>query len=377
MKAKFTLLARSGQKFSAVEVKRGKFVEPPGSPRYYVRYTDKEGKRQVQSLGTNFAAACADIQSMEIAREYVRRGIEPPDALAAKESSLADRIAEYLEEIKNNKARKTWQAYSNSLGFFKASVNKSRVQGVVRADMLAFKSYLRDKAELSHRSVYNNFLNVIVFLKWAGVKFDPRLTLADWPPKPEREPEEYTDEEINLMLNAASGEERLILNSFLCTALRSGELAHLTYGDIDFKYSIWTVQPKLDWTTKTEESQRDVPAPVWLTQKIAGRMKDTNSQRDALIFPNLKGKADLHLLRIVKRVAKVAKIEGRVDDHKFRSTCITRWLRDGKTVPEVMRWVGHVDPNTLLRYAAKANIRDAQVHKSATAAFERFSGVGD
>jgi len=57
------------------------------------------------------------------------------------------------------------------------------------------------------------------------------------------------------------------------------------------------------------------------------------------------GGVNAHLLRIVKRVGKRAGLTGiRVDDHRFRSTAITRWLREGNSVPDVMAWVGHKSP---------------------------------
>lgn len=376
MKARFTLLSRLGQKFSAVEIRKGKYIEPQGSPTYYVRYS-VERKRICKPLGTNFNYAVAEVGALELRKDCQRRGLELPESVTAAlnpEEKLREKIDAYLDEIKANKARKTWLAYRSSLAYyFTKSCHRISAKAITREDLLAFKVMLRK--ELSERSAYNNFLNVMVFLKWAGVRV--QLRKDDWPEKPVREPEEYTDEEINKLLNAADDEERLILNSFLCSGLRSGELAHLTYGDIDFKHSNLTVRPKFGWATKTKESQRDVPVPVWLTVKIMNRMKEKKSGAGNFIFQNSQGSADDHLLRIVKRVAKRAQISGRVDDHKFRSTAITRWLRDGHSVPTVMKWVGHVDPATLLRYAAKANLQDPEVHRKATAAFDRFSGIGD
>src|SRR5262249_15807489 len=151
-----------------------------------------------------------------------------------------------------------------------------------------------------------------------------------------------------------------------------------TYGDIDFKHSVWTVQPKATWNTKTEESQRDVPVPQWLTEKIEERMQTSGRSKKNLIFFNTKGEPDKHILRVVKRVAKRAGLsDTRVDDHKFRSTAITRWLRKGNTVPDVMSWVGHVDPETILRYAAKVKVREAATLQRASEAFANFAGVGD
>jgi len=75
--------------------------------------------------------------------------------------------------------------------------------------------------------------------------------------------------------------------------------------------------------------------------------------------------------------AKKAKLTGRVDDHKFRSTAITLWLQAGHTVPDVMRWVGHVDPKTILRYAEKVNLRRDETRKRITKTFDAFASMGD
>jgi integrase len=70
-------------------------------------------------------------------------------------------------------------------------------------------------------------------------------------------------------------------------------------------------------------------------------------------------------------------VTGRVDNHKFRSTAITRWLRNGSTVPEVMAYVGHVNPVTIMRYAAKVNLQKRENREKATQPFSKFAMVGD
>jgi integrase len=109
-----------------------------------------------------------------------------------------------------------------------------------------------------------------------------------------------------------------------------------------------------------------------MEKKAADNRKDSD-----LVFPAPMGGVDEHLIRIIKRVAKRAKVGGRVDDHKFRSTAITLWLRDGRTVPEVMAYVGHVNPSTILRYAAKVNLAKVENRRLVTKPFEVFNGIGD
>ena len=378
MKSKITLLARIGGDFLQVEIRKGVPVPVDGATSYYARFT-KDGKRTCQPLGKHLASAFVAYQNLEMSREFESRHLPVPAGLSALREDaprflLSACIDKYLVETKDNKARKTWQAYSNALGLFVRSCKRRTVEEVTREDMLAFKTFLRNQ-RLSERSIWNYFLHVMVFLKWAGVK--TAVKKDDWPRKQEREPEEYTEEEIKALLSAAENGERLVLQCFLCSALRSGELAHLTYGDIDFKHSVWTVRPKSDWATKTENSQRDVPVPAWLTAKLEERMKAGNRAKDNLIFFNRDGGPDQCLLRIVKRVAARAGVTGRVDDHKFRSTAITRWLRDGNSVQDVMLWVGHKDLNTILRYAAKLNVRKAETLQKASGAFAQFQAIGD
>jgi integrase len=123
----------------------------------------------------------------------------------------------------------------------------------------------------------------MIFLKWAKVEHG--VQKGDWPAKPERDPEEYTDEEITELLDEADDEERLLLSSFLCSGFRSGELANFTYADINFLRNIWRVEMKeegerAEWDAKTQASCRYV-----LNQKIEQRMKGRHAKRTDLVFP--------------------------------------------------------------------------------------------
>jgi integrase len=265
------------------------------------------------------------------------------------------------------------------------------ISDVKREDLLHFKTYLKKK-EFSGRTIYNNFLNVCIFLAWAkhpakelGIK------KGDWPAKEERDPEAYTEEEIDKLLKAASGtfrgkgkkagetrDDRLLLKAFLYSGLRDGELQHLSYADIDVKHSLWIVRPKEAHNLKTKESQRRVPVGEDLTKKIMERKEAEGKTGEDLIFPNTtETDPNTHLIRITQRIAELAGIEGRVDNHKFRATTITTWLRNGVAVPDVMGWVGHVSPATILRYYAKVKLEEKGHRQKATQAFDRYSAVGD
>lgn len=382
MKAKFSLLCRVGSAFVPVEIKKGTPIAPANAGSYYARFS-QDGKRISKPLGKNLTDAFVAFRNLEMVREYEKREMPVPVMMAPVTSTtsretIAAEIDTYLNEVDNDEdlAYSTYVAYRSSLKSFTESCKKIHLYDLTREDILKFKADLREQG-LEPRSVYNDCLNVRIFLKWAGVKIQD-LDSKDWPARPkDREPEEYTSEEIEAMLLAANYEERLLIRCFLCSGMRSGELAHFTYNDIDWKHSIWTVQAKNGWEPKNQKAHRDIPVPKELTEKLRCRMVAGRRAKTDLVFFNSKGDPNRHFLEITKRVAKRAKVTGRVDDHKFRSTAITRWLRAGNSIPDVMNWVGHSDPKIIMYYAAKMNLRKPEMHDKATGAFTEFSGVGD
>jgi integrase len=347
------------------------------SGTYYLRYLD--GIQRYEAVGRDASVAMQRRIERSSYLESKAAGLsvaEPTKPVAPTVGpTLAETIERYNAEIRANKKPKTYSAYSNSLKFFVKSCTKPTAAMIDRDAMLEFKTFLRN-TDMSKRSVYNNFLNVMVFMKWAKVVTG--IGKGDWPPKPEREPEEYQDAEIEKLLNAADPEERLVLNCFLCSGLRSGELANATYGAIDFVHSTWAVRSSEDWDPKNQGSQRHIPIPVWLTKKLADRMEKSGRTKTDLIFFNRDGGVNHKLLRIVKRVAKRAGLRDiRVDDHKFRSTAITRWLRANNSPQDVMAWCGHKSLTTILRYAAKINVQNPEARSKATDNFAKFAAMGD
>jgi integrase len=368
----------------------GRLSDADQLPPFYIR--DQRGAKQwIRLEARTISEAKTEAKKAQDILQAAAKGV--PVALPDTDDGhrLATKIAAYLEEIEANKARGTYLAYNRSLELFKASCRRLNLEDVRREDLLAFKTYLRRQDSLGDRSRYNHFLNVSVFFKWANHRsIAMGVKKNDWPAKPERDPEEYTTEEIKALLTAAAKtyrgrdrakvetkDDRLLLNAFLCSGLRDGEVAHLTYGDIDGKHSLWTVRPKAGHSLKTKESQRVVPVGEWLTKKVLEQKKVEGKQNEDLIFPNTRGKPDGHLLRILKRVSKKAGLTGRVDQHKFRSTAITMWLRNGSTVPEVMAYVGHVSPTTILRYAAKVNLQKKENRDRITQPSDQYATMGD
>jgi integrase len=361
---------------------------------YYIRYSDGSKQQPFLAVGKDPATAW----QAKLDKEYeLNSQIGNPTIAAAatvpvakEDRLLAAVVQKYLDEIRANKSYKTWRAYSRSLELFQQSCTKSLLRDVEREDLLAFKLYLRKQftSEKGKRTVYNHFLNVMTF--FSKVKHQTGIESGDWCAKPERDPQTYTDKELTAMFDESTDFERLVLKGLLFSAFRSGELAHLTYGDIDFTDNFFRVTEKPCscshckknggvWTPKTEESNnREVPIHSEYIKKLVERMRALSAKKTDLVFPAPEGGVDHHLLRIVTRVARRCKFDDiRVDDHKFRSTAISRWLEAGYTVPQVAAFVGHNNLETIKRYAEKVNARKPEHRAKADKLAERYVNAGD
>ena len=77
--------------------------------------------------------------------------------------SVAESVAEYLEETTLTKKPKTLASYRTALSYFTESCHKLNIEDIDRKDLLKFCAFLRDEKEQAPRSVYNKFENLMVF----------------------------------------------------------------------------------------------------------------------------------------------------------------------------------------------------------------------
>ena len=173
----------------------------------------------------------------------------------------------------------------------------------------------------------------------------------------------------------------MIMLCLLSSGMRNNELAHLTYGDVDFEYSVWGVNAKMGWTPKTAKGTREVPVPEWLTAELRSRKEILGAKSNDYIFPTMKGinKGKVRergfSTDFIKAAATKAGIEGRADCHKFRSTAATNWLRSQTSMPDAMAFMGHAHADMMQRYAAALNVRDKKTHSRVTGWADQFQSA--
>ncbi|HEY6372319.1 MAG TPA: hypothetical protein VIX37_17215 [Candidatus Sulfotelmatobacter sp.] len=163
-------------------------------------------------------------------------------------------VDQYLDEVKNGRKKKTYQAYDVALRYFYECVGNKPIKDfggeTGRGDMLKFATFLRECKKQSARSCWNKFSNVMSFLKHHDVK--PKIKAHDWPKFVEEEPEIYEQETLDKFFAACDADELLLFEFFLMTGMREQEVIYATDRCIDFENSTISVRhnPKYGWTPK-------------------------------------------------------------------------------------------------------------------------------
>src|SRR5437868_4666594 len=171
-------------------------------------------------------------------------------------------------KFRHNKKKKTHSAYRTALTYFLESCKKQTLEEIHRTDMLAFKTYLRDKKKQSDRSIANKFENVMSFLKQQ--KITGLIGKNDRPTFTEEEVETYTQDELDKFFSVCTETENVWFEFFYRTAMREQEVMHVSWSDIDFERSAITVREnkRFGWKPKAYKGRYiSIPASLIMLLK--------------------------------------------------------------------------------------------------------------
>jgi len=314
---------------------------------YYIDWR-ADGKRYRVTVGRDATEAENRRQAKEKELAALNAGV-PVLARTAGQVALTEAIAEYLEETKLTKKPKTLSAYTTALAYFQESRHKQFIRDIERKDLLRYAAFLRDEKGQSHRSCWNKFSNVMIFLKAQGVR--ELLAKNDYPKFVEEEPEVYEKEELDTFLSACTDEERVWFEFFLMTGMREQEVMHVYWSDVNLQHATVRVthKPDRNWTPKVYK-ERTIPIPDKLVRQLKA-WKAKSDKTCSLVFPTSGCKPKLDFLDCCKAVAERAALNS--DDfylHKFRATFCTWHLWAGVDLRTCQDWMGHVDIESTMRY---------------------------
>jgi integrase/recombinase XerD len=343
----------------------GKEIEVEGT--YHLRYTENR-KRTFELVGTDPAEAVLAAKKKAAFLEALSLGIIPSAPTEVKQEpsglTLAEAIAAYKAEIKEHKAQKTYKEYAFALDLFEKSCKKTHVDEVGRGCMMAFIAAIRK--DRIGRTIHKLTRYVYTFLLRHGKK--GILNKTDWPKVEEREYEIYSEDDVRKMIAACRMPEELALILFAsCTGFRKMEIAHAEVGDVDFRAGTVKTEskPQYNWTTKDHE-QRIIKVADSL---LAALRPICGAQKSGLLFSRKAGGVNIHLDRIVVRVAKRAGVKvPKKPCHAFRALHATMLVRAGVDIYTVQRRLGHSDIETTQRYLRAMKREDPRLAAQVNAA---------
>lgn len=179
------------------------------------------------------------------------------------------------------------------------------------------------------------------------------LDQVTYPSEGRSEVKAFSVEEQERILGAITEEKYLPILTAMYTGLRIGEIAGLTWNDIDWKEKVLYVRNNAQrvrtkkktqhselviMSPKTTLSQRVIPLSESLVEKLWALHEVSNS---SFVFSNKQGPLDPRTIRNrFKKVKEIAQVSD-LPFHALRHTFATRCIENGVTVTTVSALLGH------------------------------------
>jgi integrase len=324
-----------------------------------------------RNVGADAATALAEqlvaVKRLAVERAAANAGIElsaGPDRVHLRQKCVA-----YLDrQVARGKIRHS-QTFTTAIEEFLP------IAGVEYADQLTEEIILRWYAALrkngnSNRTIYNKHVSVFGFLKWSGVNTKP---LAEGAPKfTEKDVEVYDPEELKTFFDSITDQyHRIVFEVLLKTGLRMQEAMYLEWHNVNFRWGTLTVTSKDDLGFDIKDrAERTLPIPAELVEQLKVWKK---THRGRLVLGTSNDTPNWKWLPVLKRIVRKAGLNcehcracREFDEcerwylHKFRATYTTSLLRAGIDVRTVMKYTGHADMATVLRYLSTAEGSETQ-----------------
>ncbi len=249
--------------------------------KWRIRWLDEHGARQSE-VHDDYKAAASALRQHEVLVDEIRRGVRPGPPV----EKTFDQLADYWIENRASQKRSGKDDESIIRRHLRPSFGplKLRELNVAHADR-----FVTDRSHLDKKTVSNlltlllAMLNCALDLEW--LEKVPRIKK----PRVRIFERDFcylrTDSEIRRFL-AAAEEEGQMVHALYATAMltgaREGELAALTWGDVDFERRLITIQRSFEGPTKANDV-RYVPVLDELLPILrAWRLRNPNTRTERL-----------------------------------------------------------------------------------------------
>jgi integrase len=362
------LFAKNGRPRAGVVMIKGRECDAP-TGRFQLRYYSGEqqlyedaGENPVDAMHAHkrlglklLAKASADVAGVKIEEDAPRR------------RTLLGEFKRFIGEVEDRGKKEARAVYELAGTEFIGCIGRTYADELCREDVVKYQRKLRDGG-YADRTIHNRCANVYAFLHWLGldVKKDfPRL-----PQFEESIPEVYTLAEMAAFFAAVKDAKlALTFELMLKCGLREQEAMYLEWSSVDLERGKLRVRrnPRYGFKVKDKE-QREIPIEAAHLARLKAMRK--KFPQIYLVTGTRSDKPHTHLLRALKRLVNKAKLQcGSCDGcrrklnpecehwflHKFRATYITMLLREGMDLRTVMKYSGHSDLESVMRYLSPAD----------------------
>lgn len=269
--------------------------------RYKVSWYEG-GRKRFQDVGQEPDAALAALTRREKTLDALAVGVEVKGEAENKaRQTLTSAVAQYLSDTKDTKSKKTAHAYQLALTRFQESCRKTFLDQIEHRDLNpTYIAYLKRQG-LSDRTVYNRYLNVVVFLNSYGLT-GLGGAKKTWPKYTEKVVAAYEKGELKSLFEASDEHDWMLFKFFLGSGCRDQEVATATWQDLNLSAKVFTVTTKPEWGSSPKDyEERQVPLPDKLLEQLKEYRKKHSTDR--LIFQNSSGRPEQHFLRRLKNLA--------------------------------------------------------------------------
>jgi integron integrase len=308
--------------------------------------------------------------------------------MTAPPKKLLDRMREILR-VKHYSIR-TEQTYINWAKRYILFHDKRHPKDMGSQEIAAFLTHLAVNRNVA-ASTQNQALCALLFLYNEVLHIDVGPVDAVRAKKPKRLPTVLSKDEVERVIAAVTGPNRLVVRLLYGSGLRLIECLRLRVKDVDFAYRQITVRDgkgrkdrvtvlpgKLVEPLKTHLQrvamihQQDLDAgrgAVYLPYALATKYPNANKEwcwqyvfparglsrdpRSGIVRRHHLGEGVLQ--RAVRRAARLAGIDKPVSCHTFRHSFATHLLEDGYDIRTVQELLGHKDVKTTMVYTHVLN----------------------
>jgi integrase/recombinase XerD len=272
----------------------------------------------------------------------------------------------FLEDYKLSQSEESFALMKQTLEEFHDWCRKDNLNEITREDLLKYKQWLVRRGR-GLRTGGNKMQRVNQFLRKAmGIEAGKGLVTVKDAKFVEREPEVYTDDELDVFFKACSPFYARVFHTLLMAGLRKQEMENLEWTDINFETGTLSVRAKKTFQPKDWE-EREIEIPRELLEMLFSAKKDRG-----LVFATKSGKKYTHVWDDCKDIAKkigaalaekadeeatervVRETAAKYHPHKFRATYCTKLLQSGIDLKTVQKLMGHKTIESTMRYLAKA-----------------------